>query len=74
MIIHDSWGSMGEYFTYYYFCRNVITPVLNDKRESTKDSEDTLVLTDFEQKKVNLLIDVYYFKEIKMEPIGTKRN
>ncbi len=77
-ILHDSWGSMGGYFTYYYFDGNGITAVLNDQGEQARVSNYTQILADFEQKKVYLLKEMYlllgnengtygYVKEIKSE-------
>ena len=54
-VLHDSWGSMGGYFTYYYFDGNGITAVLNDRGEPVRVSNYTQILADFEQKKVYLL-------------------
>ncbi len=75
-ILHDSWGSMGGYFTCYYFDGNVIKAVLNEKGEPARISNYTQVLADFEQKKIYLLKEMYllqgnengtygYVKEIK---------
>lgn len=77
-ILHDSWGSMGGYFTYYYFDGNGITAILNDRGEPARASNYTHVLADFEQKKVYLLKEMYllrgnengtygYVREIKSE-------
>lgn len=77
-ILHDSWGSMGGYFTYYYFDGNGITAVLNDRGEPARVSNYTQLLADFDQKKVYLLKEMYllqgnengiygYVKEIKSE-------
>ncbi|MCM1536765.1 MAG: hypothetical protein NC126_12680, partial [Clostridium sp.] len=51
-ILHDSWGSMGGYFTCYYFDGNGITPVLNDRGEPVQISNYTQILADYEQEKV----------------------
>ncbi len=75
-VLHDSWGSMGGYFTCYYFDGNGIAAVLNDRGEPARVSDDTQILADFEQKKVYLLKEMYllqgnengtygYIKEIK---------
>lgn len=77
-ILHDSWGSMGGYFTYYYFDGNEITAVLDDRGEPVQVSNYTQVLADLEQKKVYLLKEMYllqgnengtygYLREIKSE-------
>ena len=77
-VLHDSGGSMGGYFTYYYFDGNGITAVLNDRGEPAGVSNYTQVLADFEQKKVYLLKEMYllqgntngtygYVKEIRSE-------
>lgn len=58
-ILHDSWGTMGGYFTYYYFDGNQITAVLNDKGEPASASDYTQLLADFEKKKVYLLKEMY---------------
>lgn len=58
-ILHDSWGSMGGYFTYYYFDGNGITAVLNDRGEQARVSNYTQLLADFDQKKVYLLKEMY---------------
>lgn len=58
-VLHDSWGSMGGYFTYYYFDGNGITAVLNDRGEPVRVSNYTQILADFEQKKVYLLKEMY---------------
>ncbi len=77
-VLHDSWGSMGGYFTYYYFDGNEITEILNDRDEPARASNYTQVLADSEQKKVYLLKEMYllqgnengtygYIREIKSE-------
>ena len=77
-VLHDSWGSMGGYFTYYYFDGNEITEILNDRGEPARASNYTQVLADSEQKKVYLLKEMYllqgnengtygYIREIKSE-------
>lgn len=77
-VLHDSWGSMGGYFTYYCFDGNSVTAVLNDRGEPARVSNYTQVLADFEQKKVYLLKEMYllqgndngtygYLREIKSE-------
>ena len=77
-ILHDSWGSMGGYFTYYYFDGNEIKAVLNDRGEPARVSNYTQVLADFGQKRVYLLKEMYllqgnengtygYVREIKSE-------
>lgn len=58
-ILHDSYGSMGGYFTYYYFDGNEIKRVLNDKGEQARASSYTQVLADFEYKKIYLLKEMY---------------
>ncbi len=58
-VLHDSWGSMGGYFTYYYFDGNKITAVLNDRGEPARASNYTQILADFEQKKVYMLKEMY---------------
>lgn len=77
-ILHDSWGSMGGYFTCYYFDGNEITAVLNDRGKPAGISDYTWILADFEHKKVYLLKEMYllqgnengtygYVREIKSE-------
>lgn len=77
-ILHDSWGSMGGYFTCYYFNGNEITPILNDRGEPMQISNYTQILADYEQEKVYLLKEMYllqgnengtygYVSEIKSE-------
>lgn len=77
-ILHDSWGSMGGYFTFYCFDGNSVTAVLNDRGDPARVSNYTQVLADFEQKKVYLLKEMYllqgndngtygYLREIKSE-------
>lgn len=58
-ILHDSYGSMGGYFTYYYFDGNEIKRVLNDRGEQARASSYTQVLADFEYKKIYLLKEMY---------------
>lgn len=58
-VLHDSWGSMGGYFTYYYFDGNEVTAVLNDNGEPARSSNYTQMLADSEQKKVYLLKEMY---------------
>lgn len=77
-ILHDSWGSMGGYFTCYYFDGNGITAVLNDRGEPVQISNYTQILADYQRKKVYLLKEMYllqgnengtygYVREIKSE-------
>lgn len=77
-ILHDSWGSMGGYFTYYYFDGKGITAILNDRGEPVQVSNYTQILADYEQKKVYLLKEMYllqgndngtygYIREVKSE-------
>ncbi|MCM1186764.1 MAG: hypothetical protein NC251_09595 [Lachnoclostridium sp.] len=77
-ILHDSWGSMGGYFTCYYFDGNGITAILNDRGEPMQISNYTQILADYEQEKVYLLKEMYllqgnengtygYVREIKSE-------
>ena len=77
-VLHDSWGSMGGYFTFYCFDGNGISAVLNDRGEPARISDYAQVLADFEQKKVYLLKEMYllqgnengtygYVREIKSE-------
>lgn len=40
-ILHDSWGSMGGYFTYYYFDGEKITEILDESGEPARTSNDT---------------------------------
>lgn len=61
-VLHDSGGSMGGYFTYYYFDGNEIMPVLNDKNEPAKSSNYTQILADFENKKVYMLKEMWLLK------------
>lgn len=58
-VLHDSWGSMGGYFTFYYFDGNGIARILNDRGEPVQVSNYTQILADFEQKKVYLLKEMY---------------
>lgn len=75
-ILHDSWGSMGGYFTLYCFDENKITAVSYDNGKPLRFSNYTQVLADFEQKKCYLLKEMYllqgngngtygYMREIK---------
>ena len=77
-ILHDSWGSMGGYFTYYYFDGNEIKMILNERGEQARVSNYTQVLADLEQKKIYLLKEMYllqgnsngtygYVREIKSQ-------
>lgn len=77
-ILHDSWGSMGGYFTCYYFDGEGITAILNDRGEPMQISNYTQILADYEQEKVYLLKEMYllrgnengtygYVREIKSE-------
>ena len=77
-ILHDSYGSMGGYFTFYYFDGDGIKAVLDDKGEQARVSNYTQILADIEKKKVYLLKEMYllqgndngtygYIKEIKSE-------
>lgn len=77
-ILHDSGGSMGGYFTFFYFDGKEITAVLNERGEAERISNYTEVLADYEQKKVYLLKEMYllvgnsngtygYVREIKSE-------
>ena len=77
-ILHDSWGSMGGYFTIYYFDGKDVTAVLNDRGEPAGISNYTQILADFEQKKVYFLKEMYllvgnnngtygYVREVKSE-------
>ena len=77
-VLHDSWGSMGGYFTLYYYDGNGISRILNDRGEPVQISDYTQILADFEQKKVYLLNEMYllqgnengtygYVREIKSE-------
>ena len=54
-ILHDSWGPMGGYFTFYYFDGKEVTAVLNDRGEPASISNYTQILADFEQRKVYFL-------------------
>ncbi|MDE7285043.1 MAG: hypothetical protein K2N85_15890 [Lachnospiraceae bacterium] len=58
-ILHDSWGSMGGYFTLYYYDGNGISRILNDRGEPVQISNYTQILADYEQKKVYLLKEMY---------------
>lgn len=58
-ILHDSWGSMGGYFTLYYYDGNGISKILNDGGEPVRISNYTEILADYEQKKVYLLKEMY---------------
>ena len=77
-ILHDSWGSMGGYFTCYYFNGDEIVPVLNERDEPVQISAHTQILADYEREKVYLLKEMYllqgnengtygYVREIKSE-------
>lgn len=77
-ILHDSWGSMGGYFTLYYYDGNGISRILDDRDEPMQISNYTQILADYEQKKVYLLKEMYllvgndngtygYVREIKSE-------
>lgn len=77
-VLHDSWGSMGGYFTLYYYDGNGISRILNDRGEPVQVSDYTQILADFEQKKVYLLKEMYllegndngtygYVREIRSE-------
>ena len=77
-ILHDSWGSAGGYFTFYYYDGNGISRILNDRGEPVQISNYTEILADYEQKKVYLLKEMYllvgnengtygYVREIKSE-------
>lgn len=77
-ILHDSYGSMGGYFTYYYFDGNEIKAILSERGEPARASNYTQILADFEQKKVYMLKEMYllrgningtygYVREIKSE-------
>ncbi|MDE5597652.1 MAG: hypothetical protein K2J04_07455, partial [Lachnospiraceae bacterium] len=77
-VLHDSWGSMGGYFTLYYYDGNGISRILNDRGEPVQISNYTEILADYEQKKVYLLKEMYllqgnengtygYVREIKSE-------
>lgn len=77
-VLHDSWGSMGGYFTLYYYDGNGISRILNDRGEPVQISNYTQILADYEQKKVYLLKEMYllvgnengtygYVREIKSE-------
>ncbi len=77
-VLHDSWGSMGGYFTFYYYDGNGISRILNDRGEPVQISDYTQILADFEQKKVYLLKEMYllegndngtygYVREIRSE-------
>lgn len=77
-ILHDSWGSMGGYFTCYYYDGSGIRAILNDRGEPARISNYTQILADLEQKKVYLLKEMYllqgnengtygYVREIKTE-------
>lgn len=77
-VLHHSGGSMGGYFTYYYFDGTGIKALLDERGEQARVSNYTQVLADFEQKKVYLLKEMYllqgnangtygYVKEIKSE-------
>lgn len=77
-VLHDSWGSMGGYFTLYYYDGNGISRIVNDRGEPVQISDYTQILADYEQKKVYLLKEMYllvgndngtygYVREIKSE-------
>ncbi len=77
-VLHDSWGSMGGYFTLYYYNGNGISRILNDRGEPVQISDYTQILADYEQKKVYLLNEMYllegnengtygYVREVKSE-------
>lgn len=61
-VLHDSWGSMGGYFTYYYFDGNKITAILNERGEPARTSNYTQVLADFDHKKIYLLKEMYLLR------------
>lgn len=61
-ILHDSWGSMGGYFTYYYFDGEKISEILNESGEPARTSNYTQVLADFETEKVYLLKEMYLLR------------
>lgn len=58
-VLHHSWGSAGGYFTLYYYDGNGISRILNDRGEPVQISNYTQILTDYEQKKVYLLKEMY---------------
>lgn len=58
-VLHHSWGSAGGYFTLYYYDGNGISRILNDRGEPAQISNYTEILTDYEQKKVYLLKEMY---------------
>ena len=71
-------GSMGGYFTYYYFDGTEIKALSDDRGKQARVSDYIQVLADFEQKKVYLLKEMYllrgnqngtygYVREIKSE-------
>lgn len=77
-VLHHSGGSMGGYFTYYYFDGTEIKALSDDRGKQARVSDYIQVLADFEQKKVYLLKEMYllrgnqngtygYVREIKSE-------
>ncbi len=58
-ILHDSLGSMGGYFTLYYYDGNGISRILNDRGEPVQISNYTQILADDEQQKVWLLKEMW---------------
>lgn len=77
-ILHDSWGSMGGYFTFYYFDGKEVRAVLDGGGKPASCSNYVQILADFEQRKVYFLKEMYllvgnnngtygYVREVKSE-------
>ena len=58
-VLHHSGGSMGGYFTFYYFNENKIEAVLNEENERAQVSNYSQILADIENKKVYLFKEMY---------------
>lgn len=58
-ILHDSWGSVGGYFTYYYYDGEKIAEILDENGEPARASNYTQVLADFDTEKIYLLKEMY---------------
>lgn len=57
-VYHDSEGSMGGYFHFYYFNGNKISVILNSQNEPARISDSAQILADYEHKKL------YFYKEM----------
>ena len=58
-VLHDSGGSMGGYFRFYYFDGNEIVPVFNDCNESARYSSYARILANNANGKVYMLKEMY---------------